>query len=70
MLIKRQDPPRSEAAVFPRGVSGSALAVRRSDEAVAAPVVSADYLAAWAFPAVVPLLTSIALLPSARVPNI
>ena len=46
------------------------MAARRSDEAVTAPVVSADYLAASAFPVVVPLLTSIALLPSARVPNI
>jgi hypothetical protein len=69
-LNERQDPPRSEAAVFPWAVSESALAAPRSDEAVAAPVVSADYPAASAFPAVVPLLTSIAVLPSARVPNI
>ena len=42
----------------------------RSAEAVAAPVVSADFLAASAFPAAVPLLTSIALSPGARVSNI
>jgi hypothetical protein len=42
----------------------------RSAEAVAVPAVSADFLAASAFPAAVPLLTSIALSPSAEVLNI
>jgi hypothetical protein len=40
----------------------------RSAEAVAVPAVSADFLAASAFPAAVPLLTSVALSP--RVLNI
>ena len=68
--IKRQNPPRSERVVSPQAVSESASAALRLVEVVAAPVVSADFLAASAFPAAVPLLTSIALSPGAGVLNI
>src|SRR6202022_4579152 len=54
--IKTQDPPRAEGVVSPQAVSESASAALRSAEVVAAPVVSADFLAASAFPAAVPLL--------------
>ena len=50
--IKRQNPPRSERVVSPQAVSESASAAIRPVEAVAAPVVSADFLAVSAFPAV------------------
>ena len=52
----RQNPPRSEGVVSRQAVSESASAALRSAEAVAAPVVSADFLAASAFPAAVPSL--------------
>ena len=50
--IKRQNPPRSERVVPPQAVSESPSAALRPAEAVAAPVVSADFLAVSAFPAV------------------
>ena len=50
--IQRQNPPRSERVASPQAVSESASAALRPAEAVAAPVVSADFLAASAFPAV------------------
>ena len=50
--IKRQNPPRSERVVSLSAVSESVSAALRPAEAVAAPVVSADFLAASAFPAV------------------
>ena len=68
--IKSQDPPRSEQAVSPQAVSESASVALRSAEVFAVPAVSADFLAASASPAAVPLLTSIALSPSAEVLNI
>jgi hypothetical protein len=55
----RQNPPRSEGVVSRQAVSESASAALRSAEAVAAPVVSADFLAASAFPAAVPSLASV-----------